>query len=389
MHRRTLLKILGGLPLAATVGFRPRASRVVVIGGGILGTSLAYRLARRGAEVTLCERDQLASGASGKSGAWVNAYHSKLPDHYFRLNRLSALAWRELEAEVDGVTVKWGGRVEWQRGADAGTSLRTGAERQQRWGYPVEFIDEARLRELVPSLVVDPDLHTSVFASMEGAVEPITSVRALAAAAALHGADIRVGTEVLGIVRTNGQVHGVRTADGIIEADTVVVATGVDTVKMEEWTGVQVPLRPAPGVLAHGTPTGPNLSPIVVGPDVFVIPQPSGRYVMGRGFVGEPVYSEDRPDSERAEAESILELARARFDGMADVNLAGVTVGYRPLPIDGHPIVGFPQAAPGVYVMVTHSGFTLAALLSQLAATEILDGVSVDMLAPYRVERFG
>jgi len=389
MKRRTLLKLLGGIPLVAGVGFRPRGAKVVVVGGGILGTSVAYRLAKRGAEVTLLEKAQLASGASGKSGAWINAYHSKLPQHYFRLSHLSAVAWHELEGEVDGLLVKWGGRVEWQRDAQAGRDLRAAVEQQQRWGYPIELLDSDRLSHVAPSLVVDPELKLAVFASEEGAVEPVTGVRALAVAAASQGAVIEIGHEVLGIEQANGAVVGVRTNNGIIEADTVVVAAGVDTPALAASVGVSVPLQPAPGVLAHGTPTGPNLGPIIVGPDVFIIPQPSGRYVIGRGFRGEPVYSAERPESEHAEAESILALAKQRLHHMDAVTLESVTVGRRPLPVDGHPIIGFPESAPGVYLMVTHSGFTLAPILSQLATSEILDGMSVDMLTPYRVERFG
>lgn len=81
-------------------------------------------------------------------------------------------------------------------------------------------------------------------------------------------------------------------------------------------------------------------------------------------------------------------MARSRFATMERARLDDVTVGWRPLPTDGHPIIGFVPQVPGLYPMVTHSGFTLAASLSRLAAIEILDGVSVDLLRPYRAARF-
>ena len=59
------------------------------------------------------------------------------------------------------------------------------------------------------------------------------------------------------------------------------------------------------------------------------------------------------------------------------------------MPLDGYPVLGLSQAVPNVYLAVTHSGVTLAPLVGEYAAIEILDGVSVDLLAPYRVERFG
>ena len=65
-----------------------------------------------------------------------------------------------------------------------------------------------------------------------------------------------------------------------------------------------------------------------------------------------------------------------------------MTVGWRPLPEDGHPVIGFSAAAPKVYIAVMHSGVTLAPVVGRLAATEILDGVGVELLEPYRLERF-
>jgi glycine/D-amino acid oxidase-like deaminating enzyme len=371
-----------------TSGFRPRADRIVVIGGGILGCATAYRLARRGAEVTLCERAELGAGASGKSGAWINAHQSKLPQHYFEISRLSTLAWRELEQEVDGIRVRWGGRLEWSRDAEAGDALRAAAAKQQGWGYPMELVDEARIQKLVPPLIVDPGLAAAAFAPLEGAVEPIEALGALAAAASALGADIRLRTEVRGIDLAGGRVSAVRTDSDVIGADAVVVTGGVDTSTIAGWLGVRIPLRPAPGVLAYTAGPAPNLPAIVAGPDVFVIPHPSGRHVMGRGFVGQPVYSRDRPASEQVEAEAVFQMARSRFTTMAHAKLDDITVGWRPLPTDGHPIIGFVRSVPGLYPMVTHSGFTLAATLSRLAAIEILDGVSVDLLRPYRPERF-
>ena len=63
-------------------------------------------------------------------------------------------------------------------------------------------------------------------------------------------------------------------------------------------------------------------------------------------------------------------------------------VGYRPMPRDGFPVLGFPKGTPNVYIALTHSGVTLAPLIGELAAMEIVDGVTVKMLSPYRPDRF-
>ena len=72
----------------------------------------------------------------------------------------------------------------------------------------------------------------------------------------------------------------------------------------------------------------------------------------------------------------------------AGADLSRHTIGWRPMPEGGFPVLGFSDAAPGVYVAVMHSGITLAPLVGRLVASEILDGVQVEMLEPYRPSRF-
>jgi glycine/D-amino acid oxidase-like deaminating enzyme len=126
---------------------------VVVVGSGIVGSSIAYHLARRGAEVTICEKEAPASGATSKSFAWINASAGKRPYHYYRLNRLSALAYRHLEAEVGGeFQVKWGGTLEWAEDAEDARTLRRNVAGQQAWGYRIRLLGGDDLVTLEPGL---------------------------------------------------------------------------------------------------------------------------------------------------------------------------------------------------------------------------------------------
>src|SRR5215475_10569851 len=121
--------------------------RVVVAGGGIVGASIAYHLARRGAAVTLCEKDRPAAGATEKSFAWINATFSKQPRAYFELNRLGMARWHEIDAELAGsLGVRWGGSVEWYPPGDDADALRRDLRRHQEWGYDARLVEEAELR---------------------------------------------------------------------------------------------------------------------------------------------------------------------------------------------------------------------------------------------------
>ena len=114
MDRRLFTKLLGSVAIAYNSGLKALASgdRVVVVGAGIVGSSIAYHLTKMGAEVTVIERDQPAAHASGKSFAWINASYPKKPYSYHHLSRLSLLAYHKLETEI-GIDVHWGGSLEW------------------------------------------------------------------------------------------------------------------------------------------------------------------------------------------------------------------------------------------------------------------------------------
>ena len=117
MNRRNFLQLFSGVAVAATSGTRfalGATARVGVVGGGILGSSIAYHLAKRGASVTLFEKTKPGAGATSNSFAWINATFSKKPEHYYQFNRLGGLGYRHLERELGGdLKVQWGGSLEW------------------------------------------------------------------------------------------------------------------------------------------------------------------------------------------------------------------------------------------------------------------------------------
>jgi glycine/D-amino acid oxidase-like deaminating enzyme len=148
--------------------------------------------------------------------------------------------------------------------------------------------------------------------------------------------------------------------------------------------GVQVPLKPSPGVLVHTVPQQPVLGRVVLSPIAHMKQKPDGRIVTGSGFGGTPATDTSPETGQRflAHAAEVLPL-------FGSMRVERVTLGWRPLPKDEFPVVGFPKGRRDVYITVMHSGMTLSPLIAKLAAAEILDGVEVDMLSPYRLERFG
>src|ERR1700682_4127170 len=112
------------------------ANRIVVVGAGILGASIAYHLVKRGAKVLIVEAIRPGAGATEKSFGWINATFSKCPKAYFDLNRSGLAGWRRLEIELGGeLKVQWGGSVAWAGEDETAEQLRVNVRRHQEWGY--------------------------------------------------------------------------------------------------------------------------------------------------------------------------------------------------------------------------------------------------------------
>jgi glycine/D-amino acid oxidase-like deaminating enzyme len=189
--------------------------------------------------------------------------------------------------------------------------------------------------------------------------------------------------EVTAIDQKWGKLTGVRTTTGDFELDVVVIAAGVDTAKLASLVGVDVPLVESPGVLAHTKPGERIIGRVVLSPGAHMKQKLDGRIVAGMGFGATP--SNLATDEE---GQKVLEAARQYLPALESFSLERVTRGFRPLPKDGYPVIGFPEGAPGVYLAVMHSGVSLCPLVGRLAALEILDGVEVELLANYRHSRF-
>ena len=387
MRRRTLLQLFAGVSVSSLPGFRlpwraPR--RVVVVGSGVVGSSIAYHLARRGAEVTVCEKAAPASGATSKSFAWINASAGKRPYHYYRLNRLSALAYRHLEAEVGGdLQVQWGGRLEWAEEAEDARTLRRNVTAQQAWGYPINLIGEDEFKALEPGLEPGGPVLAAARIREEGSIDPERATWALVEAARREGARIQYPCEVTGIGLRWGSLQRVETSLGPLEADALVIAAGVDTPGLAAMAGLPIPLRDSPGLLAHSAPARRLLGRVVVAPGGAMKQKLDGSLVVSGGFSGRSV-----SDDPEGQAEEILHRAQRLIPEAEGIGLARHTIGWRPMPQDGLPVLGFSEGAPDVYVAVMHSGVTLAPLVGRLVASEILDGLSIELLEPYRVSRF-
>ena len=371
---------------------------VAVIGAGIVGATIAWRLAARGVKVSIIDRAEPGSGASSHSFAWINA-GAKEPIGYHNLNRRSLEMWSRFAVGLasyggaDEIGLRWGGKISWESDPVAAENLVARVRQLQSWGYPSRLVDAAELAELEPSLNIGP-VNAAEYSEDEGQVEPQLVVDACLRHIAEVESSIYTGTAVLGFASgDDGRIAAVETTGGDIVCDAVVLAAGTDTTALAALADVHVPQADSPGVVIRTSPM-PRLLHNV--PVVYAPPLGDGQREIhlrqcadGRFMIGEGDQESLAEDDSQTYANDLLARAGQYLPGLAGAEATPVPVGWRPMPLDGYPVMGFAIEAPNLYVALTHSGVTLAPVLSQLAALEICDGVSADaVLGPYRPERF-
>ncbi len=386
MNRRTLVQLLGFSATAlSSQPLRALAKdRVIVAGAGIIGASIAYHLAKRGAQVTLLEKDHPAAGATKNSFAWLNA-SEKSPRSYYDLNVAGIAGWRRLELDLGStmLPIQWGGGVQWCKpDAQLTANMKQHVRGRQAWGYPIRLIDSDELRRLLPD--ADPgEIGAANFADQEGTVDPVVAAKALVAAAESLGAKVIYPCELQDLQTANGRVQSVTTTQGRMETDYLVLAAGNATTALAAKAGLNIPLIESKGILAHTVPQPERLRRVIMPPGADVKQNFDGRVVTGANF-GDT--GNAQPTAELGE-QYIANAARY-LPQLKGVRIDYMTLGYRVMPKDGHPIVGLSLQYPNCYAAALHSGMTCAPIVGQLAALEILDQVDVDLLEPYRASRF-
>jgi glycine/D-amino acid oxidase-like deaminating enzyme len=359
---------------------------IVIAGAGIIGASIGYHLAKRGARITILDAEKPGAGATGKSLGWINATFSKRPRAYFDLNYAGIAAWRQLEIELDGaLNVQWGGSVAWFPPGSEADELRLNVRNHQQWGYPVHLVGGAEFDSLLP-LVSPGEIAVACHSQPEGAVDPLHALSVLLAKAQHFGAEVRFPCAVTGIHVAGGRVQSIQTTDGSLQAGIFVLACGVSSPSLAKMAGFDVPLKESPGVLLHTAPAPRWIDRVVLAPGTHFKQALDGRIVAGGPIVAGVGTAINEASLEQAE--EIRRLLAIFLPQSKDAQVERVTLGYRVMPEDEYPILGFAEACPNLYVAATHSGVTLAPLIGQLASLEILDGVQVQLLAPYRPSRF-
>jgi glycine/D-amino acid oxidase-like deaminating enzyme len=397
MRRRDFLLSMGSVAIATV----PRISvakstnlSVGVVGGGIVGASIALHLAQSGASVTVFERTLPASGATGNSFAWLNAGADN--PHYRELRIQSLSAYHEIDKKLQ-LDITWGGYLAWKSEPGAAAELRAIALAVNRTEYPMRMLNAEGFAMVAPNLTPGP-FETAVYAGMDGHLDPVHVTHMFLNQARKYGAQVLYPCEVTGLELSGDRLTGVSTTQGKFVLDRLVIAGGVDTPSITTKVDYVAPLKHSPGILAHSAPMAPSVRTVNYGEDVHFKQMSNGRIVAGDSTYAPdtPVHREilrerrDFPDEEtrNTHGSRIIDKVAMVLPSARGAKLERLTLGFRPMPEDGYPIVGFVPDSSDVYVAVMHSGVTLAPIMGRMISREIFEDNSVEKLDRYRPERF-
>lgn len=331
-------------------------SAVVVVGAGIVGSSVAYHLARRGVPVTLLEQGPApATGVTGDSFAWIRSSGGHWPGGAADFRDCVRADYRRLEDELPHVTVRWTGSLSWDD---------TPAQ-DSRPGPGQSRIGRSDIAALEPNLRHPPSqaIHTP----SDAGVDPTALAHALVAAAKAHGATVLHDTAVTSLQVTNGRVEGVLTSTRFHAAATVVLTAGTGVPKLCEPLSADLAIAASPATLARVTAPPGLVKTIVASPDFEVREVRDGNLLLVVPHV------EGTAAAFAQAAQDALQHLKAAFQGSDQCRLLGYRTASRPMPAHG-PVIGYATHDRSVYVAVMHSAITLAPTVGRLVADELVTG---------------
>ncbi len=406
--------------------------RVIIIGGGIIGAASAYHLTRRGASVTLLEREALGAGASSGNAGLIAVGHPPLPKpgvtwqafkwmfdstsplyipprfrpdlirwlwqfnkaskpEFFQrsMKVLAALGRAAVDSfdeilEVENVAAETnyhrGGQIEVFRTERGRDGCRAEGDELRRLGFEIEELDQSQLREREPGY--QDDVLGAVVWTDSAFADPRAFTLALLRCAQRDGATVHAEQPIESIVAGQGHFTGVRLPDGsVMEADALILAAGIWTTQLARAIGINVPMQPAKGYHVELSAPPVNVKMAGVLKETFVAINPMGG---GLRLAGTLEFSglDDQVRHERLNA--LVEGARKYIRGIDECKRLTEWFGYRPCTADGLPVIGRAPQYENVFIGTGHAmmGFGLGPITGKMLAELVMDGTTSTPLAP-------
>jgi sarcosine oxidase subunit beta len=372
-----------------------RTAGVVVIGGGVVGTSTAFHLATSGAkDIMLLERRFLGAGATGKSGAVVRMHYTNQHDAALAQESLPYFQrWDDVVGAGDPGFVRTG--VVRFVAPEHDPQLRANVTMLRDVGVNTELITPDDVRELDPGCRVD-DITCAAYEPDSGYADPSATAFGFAARARQLGVAVQTGIEATAIVTDKDRVVGVETTDGAIATDTVVLANGAWAPPLLARLGLDFGLRPnrVQVVIFRRPEDAPQTHLTILDGHEGMWLRPEGRAGTLAGLGIDQFGVDPSAYDETVDPDYVEQVRRClvhRRPAMVDAPMRGGWAGVITMSPDTHAIIDHIPAYRGLYCALGDSGtnFKTAPAIGKCLAEWIVDGSprTVD-LRPFRSSRF-
>ncbi|KAL6361039.1 hypothetical protein LRP88_04501 [Fusarium phalaenopsidis] len=350
---------------------------VIVVGGGIVGASIAWHLARE-TTVTIVAED-VGGPATAASFAWLNA-SSANEKFYYEFRRRSLERWKQIRLQLPDLPISWSGSLNWHKSPE---DLVKKEKNLSAWGYDVVHMQKSQIAEREPFIDTCILPEWGLCYPEEGAIEAHIAARQLIADAEAKGTKL-IRTTAKGFCKNNGRVSGVVLASGEeVQGDHVVVAAGLGSVSLLASEELALPVTRVPALLVNSKPTEEKLVNEVINSKYLYVRQtPDGVIRAGCEYPGD-----DPGDDPEQTARDVFAKIRQTLVGGSNLEFDHYTIGHKPVPEDALPIIG-PTGLDALSIAVMHSGVTNAAIVGELLSKQILTGETDPALVNFRLDRF-
>ncbi len=367
-----------------------KTAEVAIIGGGIMGVSTAYYLAKRGvSDVVILEKDLLAQASTGLSVGGIRQQFSNPAN--IRLSQGSVRVYERFEEEF-GADIKFRqvGYIFLAQKQETWNDFLAGVETQRQHNVPVEVLSPEDIKQRWPYLNAD-DLKGGTFGPKDGYADPYLAAMGFADAARNLGVRIEEKTEVTGISIAGGRVQGVETAKGSISAPVVVNVAGPWGGEVAKIAGLDLPAKPyrRQVFITKSFDAIPMPVPMIIDQDVtFYFRGEEPGIIMGMSDPDEP--SSFNLNVDRNFLERVIEAAVHRAPVLEKAEILRGWGGLYTITPDDNPIIGEAPGVMGLFSAIGFSGhgFQQAPAVGRILSQLILDGQTDFDLKPFSYDRF-
>lgn len=381
-------------------------AEIVVVGGGIAGAAAAYHLAAHGRRVTLIERGEIASGASGvNAGAIDSIGWGDQPDLQAHLTAGSQEIFKRVQVDLgEDIEFRQSGALQAIHTPEQLDFERERVRALSAQGHQVELLDTRTARSIEPGFA--PSLLGAMYSPLRSQADPVKATRAFAKLAEREGARVLTHREVTALVSRPAGGYGVRTSEGGLVAGTLVIAAGAWCGPLGAMLDLDIPIVPVRGQMWATAPVPPSIFQTISSaesaqawhrdrgdepPDLTIRDGVRvTRHLYGRQRRdGEIIFGGDRQlvgwnptpdpagiDVNRAHAAEVLPF-------LAALPIARTWAGLMPFPLDGKPLIGRIPGRDGLWIVsgLASSGFGRGPMAGKLLADYLHTGTQSPVLA--------